>query len=271
MDTVYKNYGDQLSFLGVSSGNFVSNSNLLSKTGFGTSSSSSFHLRRNNSIVYDSPELGGVNFSLGYSPDETKTASRNADVVSTGIQYGGGKGAPFFVALAYERHNDLFGGSNNAPTTLSNTANLSARSKDTAVRLTGSYTFAGKTTVEVNYATLKYTESGGLVGRFGEYKHNAYNVSLAHTMGKWEFAGSFVRSAKGSCSLLGGVSCNTEGFQGTQVAVGSRYNFSKRSSMFAMYAKVYNGFAARYNNLASGNPSNGSDISQFAVGLQHAF
>ena len=271
MDTVYKNYGDQLSFLGVSSGNFVSNSNLLSKTGFGTSSSSSFHLRRNNSVVYDSPELGGVNFSLGYSPDETKTASRNADVVSTGIQYGGGKGAPFFVALAYERHNDLFGGSNNAPTSLSNTANLNARSKDTAVRLTGSYTFAGTTTVEVNYATLKYTESGGLVGRFGEYKHNAYNISLAHAMGKWEFAGSFVRSAKGSCSLVGGANCSTEGFQGTQVALGSRYNFSKRSSMFAMYAKVYNGFAARYNNLASGNPSNGSDISQFAVGLQHAF
>src|SRR5438128_2278018 len=37
MDTVYKNLGDSLSFLGVSSGNFVSNSNVLSKQGFGTS------------------------------------------------------------------------------------------------------------------------------------------------------------------------------------------------------------------------------------------
>ena len=34
-DTVYKEIGDSLSFLGVSSGNFVSNSNVLSKQGFG--------------------------------------------------------------------------------------------------------------------------------------------------------------------------------------------------------------------------------------------
>ena len=271
MDTVYKNYGDQLSFLGVSSGNFVSNSNLLSKPGIGTSSRASFHLRRANSAVYDSPVLGGFEFSLGYSPDEAKTASRNADLVSTGIKYGGGKGAPFFVALAYEKHKDFFGGSNNIPTALSNTTNLSAHSKDTAVRLTGSYTFFGKTTVEANFATMKYTESGGLAGRFSEYKHNAYNVSVEHNIGAWQIAGSFVRSKNGSCSLVGGALCTTNGLQGTQVAVGTRYNFSKRSSIFAMYAKVYNGFAARYNNLASGDPSNGSDISQLAVGLQHAF
>lgn len=270
MDTVYKNYGDVLSFLGVSSGNFVSNSNLLSKAGFGTSSSASFHLRRANSVVYDSPALGPVEFSIGYSPDEAKTSSRNADLVSTGIRYGG-KRSPFFVALAYEVHNDLFGGSRNAPAALSNFANLSAHSKDKALRLTGSYTFFEKTTIEANYATVKYTESGGLAGRFNEYKHNAFNISLEHNMGPWQFAGSFVRAKAGSCSLVGGALCTTDGLQGTQVAVGGRYNFSKRSSMFAMYAKVYNGFAARYNNLASGDPSSGSDISQFAVGLQHVF
>lgn len=271
MDTVYKNYGDQLSFLGVSSGNFVSNSNLLSKPGFGTSSSASFHLRRANTAVYDSPVLGGFEFALGYSPDAAKTTSRNADLVSTGVKYGGGKGSPFFVAFAYEVHNDFFGGSRNAPAALSNFANLNARSKDTAVRLTGSYTFFEKTTVEANYATMKYTETGGLAGRFNEYRHNAYNVSVEHNIGPWQAAASFVRAAKGSCALVGGAICTTDGFQGTQVSVGGRYNFSKRSSMFAMYAKVYNGFAARYNNLANGDLSNGSDVSQFAIGLQHAF
>src|SRR4029079_6804710 len=45
-DTVYKEIGDTLSFLGVSSGNFVSNSSVLSKQGFGESSAGSFHLRR---------------------------------------------------------------------------------------------------------------------------------------------------------------------------------------------------------------------------------
>ena len=269
MDTVYKNYGDTLSFLGVSSGNFVSNSNIIAKLGFGTSSSGSFHLRRNNSVVYDSPTLGDFEFSAGYSPDELKTTTRNADVVSMGARYGGKK-SPFFVAIGYEIHNDLFGGSRNVPAALSNFANQGASSKDKSVRLTGSYTF-GKTTVEANYATTEYKESGGLAGRFSSYKHNAYNLSLAHTAGKWEVAAAFAQSRAGNCSLVGGAFCSTAGLQGTQVSVGSRYNFSKRSSMFAMYAKVYNGFAARYNNLAGGDPSSGSDISQFAVGLQHAF
>src|SRR5690349_18408087 len=42
MDTPFKKYGDDLSFLGVSSGNFVSSSNVLRKTGFGGNSASSF-------------------------------------------------------------------------------------------------------------------------------------------------------------------------------------------------------------------------------------
>lgn len=271
MDTVYKKYGDTLSFLGVSSGNFVSNSSLLSKPGFGTSSSASFHLRRANSAIYESPELSGFQFAVGYSPDEVKTTNRNADLVSTGVKYGGGKGSPFYVALAYENHNDLFGGSNNGPAALSNAASLSAHSKDKALRLTGSYTFFGNTTIEGNYAVMEYKETGGLVGRFSNYKHNAFNVSVSHKMGAWQFAGSFVQASKGTCSLVGGAVCTTDGLKGTQLSVGSSYSFSKRTSVFALYSKVYNGFAARYNNLDNGRPSNGSDISQFALGVQHKF
>ena len=271
MDTVYKNYGDTLSFLGVSSGNFISNSNLLSKQGFGTSSTGSFHLRRANSIVYDSPAVGGFSGSLGYSPDEAKTTTRNANLVSVGGRYGGGKGSAFFVAVAYEKHNDFFGASNNVPAALSNAANQNAHSKDTAVRFTGSYTFATGTTVEINHATMEYAEREGAVGRFSNYKHAAYNVSVEQNWGQWQFAGAFVRANKGSCSLIGGAVCTTEGLQGTQVSVGARYNFSKRTSIFGLFSTVKNGFGARYNNLATGSPSNGSDLQNIAVGLQVSF
>ena len=40
MDTPYKEYGNILGFLGVNSGNFVSQSNVLQKVGFGTNSAS---------------------------------------------------------------------------------------------------------------------------------------------------------------------------------------------------------------------------------------
>jgi predicted porin len=118
---------------------------------------------------------------------------------------------------------------------------------------------------------MKYDESGGLVGRFSGYKHNAFSVSAEHNMGQWQFAGSFVQASAGSCSLVGGAACDTSGLKGTQLAFGGRYNFSKRFSIFSMYARVNNGFAARYNNLANGSPSSGSDISHFAIGLQHTF
>ena len=270
MDTVYKQYGDSLSFLGVSSGNFVSNSGVLSKAGFGTSSSSSFHLRRANSAVYESPELEGIQFAIGYSPDEVKTTNRNADLVSTGIKYGK-KGSPLYLALAYENHNDLFGGSRNAPAALSNFANLNARSKDKAVRLTVQYAILANTSVEVNYAVMEYKETGGLSGRFNNYKHNAFNISVAHKMGPWQFAGAFVQSSKGTCSLVGGANCTTDGLKGSQLSLGTSYSFSKRTSVFAIYAKIYNGFAATYSNLDSGTLANGSDPSQFALGVQHKF
>jgi predicted porin len=278
MDTVYKTYGDQLSFLGVSSGNFVSNSNVLSKTGFGTSSASSFHLRRANTAMYNSPDMGGFEAAIGYSPDEVKSTSRNADLISAGLKYGGGKGSPFWVGIGYEIHHDLYGGSNNVPTAISNLAATltaaqiaAARSNDKAVRLTASYTFAGTTTVEGNYATMEYKETGGLVGRFNNYKHNAFSVALEHNMGPWQFAAAYIAAGKGTCSLNGGAVCSTDGLKGTQGSFGGRYSFSKRSSLFAMYSKVYNGYAARYNNLAAGTPANGSDISQFAVGIQMTF
>ena len=50
MDAPFKKYGDTLGFLGASSGNFVSTANVFRKGPFGSSSSSSFNLRRANSV-----------------------------------------------------------------------------------------------------------------------------------------------------------------------------------------------------------------------------
>ncbi len=88
MDTPFKSYGDDLSFLGVSSGNFVSTSNLLRKPGFGTNSASSFHLRRANVVQYESPIVGGFDGSVQYSTDETDTATRHPHVWSGAREVG---------------------------------------------------------------------------------------------------------------------------------------------------------------------------------------
>src|SRR5882762_3597964 len=97
MDTPFKKNGNVLGFLGVNSGNFVSAPNVLQKGSFGTSSSSSFNLRRANAVDFTSPTiLGGlqtmVQYSLG-NPTETGTTgttvtpARNPRVASWSIKW----------------------------------------------------------------------------------------------------------------------------------------------------------------------------------------
>ena len=49
-DTPFKEYGDDISFLGVSSGNFTSTSALYRRFGFGTSNTARFHERAQNAV-----------------------------------------------------------------------------------------------------------------------------------------------------------------------------------------------------------------------------
>src|SRR5438128_4007535 len=89
MDTPFKKFGDTLGFLGVSSGNFVTTSNVLRKAGFGGSSSSSFNLRRANSVMYDSPTFGGIQaevlYSVGDPLENAITGTRKPAVWSGGV------------------------------------------------------------------------------------------------------------------------------------------------------------------------------------------
>ncbi len=273
MDTVYKTLGDSLSFLGVSSGNFVSNSNVLSKQGFGTNSAGSFHLRRGNSVWYETPTYRGFQALVQYSPDEAKTPTRNAYLVSTGVKYESG---PIYAALAYELHHDTFGGSRNVPSALSNFSDPNARSKDTGIRATGQYRFpliGGEQTIEVDVAEIEYKESGGKDGRFEKYRHTTYAVGLdSKWNGPWRTAIAYTAASAGSCSLFGGVlPCSTNGLDGKQLSVGASYSFSQRTAVFALVAKLWNGHSAQYNNLDGSDASLGSDIQQIALGILHSF
>jgi len=268
MDTVYKNLGDTLSFLGVSSGNFISLSNILSKQGFGSSSASSFHLRRPNSIYYKSPEFGGFSALLDYSLGETDVSIANLRVISTGLKYEAG---PLYLAVAYEQHDNLFGGSKNVPTALKNDSLPGATSKDTGVRWTAQYAFPGELRVEGNFVTTKFDEKGGTAGKFLSYKHNVWSIAVEKKMQAVTWIGAFGQAGAGSCALVGGIACNTMGLDGKMFTVGAGYDFSKRTMAFAVFSAMTNGTSAVYSNLNNGKPTSGQDISTFALGLKHNF
>jgi predicted porin len=276
MDTVYKNLGDTLSFLGISSGNFVSISNVLSKQGFGTSSSSSFHLRRNNSIIYESPALGGVQALFDYSLGEQPGSISKGSLISAGVKYETG---PVYVALAHEVHKDFFGGSINSPTGLRNGTGsgstfapaAGAGSKDRATRLTGQYKFGTDTRVEANVARVEFKETGGATGRFESYKHTTWSLGAEQRIGATTLAASYGQAGAGTCSLVGGAVCSTAGLEGKQINLGASYALSKRTQLFAIASKMINGESARYNNASVASPDPGADITQVALGISHTF
>ncbi|WP_426172969.1 porin [Massilia sp. TWR1-2-2] len=268
MDTVYKNLGDTLSFLGISSGNFISTSNILSKPGIGSSSAASFHLRRANSIIYESPEFGGAQFLFDYSLGEVANDFSRGAVISTGVKYEAG---PLYAAIAYERHNDLFGGSKNVPSALRNDTNLLANSRDSAVRATVQYKFGKQTRAEVNVAQLKYEETGGGVGKFRNYEHMAWSLAVEHKITPAvTLVASYGLGTDGTCSITG-QACSTNGLEGKMFNVGAGYYLSKRTMLYAIGSYMGNGVSATYSNLNDGKPLPGQDLKIVALGLSHSF
>ncbi len=269
MDTPFKAYGDDISFLGVSSGNFTSTSNVLRKPGFGTSSASSFHLRRVNVAQYESPQFAGLDFAVQYSTDEADTASRHPHVWSGGIKYEMG---PLTLAIAHERHWDLFGGSRNVPTAaMSNFADQSVNSKDQATQAMVKWRLSKVHQFEFDYIRKEYKENATVTGRFASYKNNAWMAiwDMRWTP-QWRTQLHYIKSEKGSCSRVAAV-CVTDGLDGTQLSAGFAYYFSSRTYLFAMASWVKNGFSAVYNNSNQQAPSTGEDITQYALGIQHTF
>lgn len=262
-DTVYKDIGGPVSFLGLSSGNFVSNSSMLSRTGLGSSRASRFHERANNWVQYDTPEFGGFQAKIGYSPDEGKTADTNATITSYGAKWEAG---PLYVALAHEVHNDFFsltqstarvtGVGNGTSVTNGLAAPFDARatvidpglqSKDQATRLSVAYTL-GDTKIGFEVSELDYKESGAVRATgITNYKHKTGAITVAQKLGNTDLVAEYTKAQKGTCTRNGGAVCDTQGLDGQQISLGALFNLSKRLGLFVLATQVKNGDSAAYN------------------------
>ena len=267
MDTPYKGYGDEISFLGISSGNITSTSNVLRNIGFGNSSASSFHLRRQNVVQYESPKWGPVDFAVQYSTNETDTSTRKPHVWSAGVKWEAG---PLSVELAHEIHWDLFGLSNNVPAAMSNAADQGVRSKDKATQVAVVYKL-GRHQFEFDANQKKYVEGASITGRAQSYKNNGYLfIWDARWSDQWRTQVHYIKGTAGSCARVNAV-CTTDGLNGSQIAAGFAYYFSKKTYLFAMYTLVRNDKSATYSNLLEQTPAVGEDITQYALGISTSF
>jgi predicted porin len=273
MDTVYKQLGDPIGILGISSGNFVSDSAVLSQ---GPLSGIDFHRREKNSIIYESPEFGGVQLLAQYaSPvsEESKAAGSNlkASTQSYGIKYEQG---PLYLAAAHEIRKDQFSLSSSTELLAafrSPTTGALVHSKDTATRAAAMYQFPTKTKVSLDVAQLEAKENGGATGTLASAKNKRWAVTAEQGLGNVKVAASYARSDKGSCTLNGGGLCSTDGFEGNQFNLGAMLSLSKRTGVFAIYSKLTNGKSAGYDNTEAGLVNPGADTTQAAIGVSHSF
>ena len=300
-DTIYKNYGAAVgSFFGISSGNFVSSSNVLSELGIapgggedgvgrdcrasgainaancpGQGTATGFHVRAANSISYETPEFGGFQAGVQYSPDEFKgnpTRQRNADsnanLWSFGVKYEAG---PIYASVQHERHNDWFDLSSNVASATAAFPGITTttESRDRAWRASGKFAVTPQHRITGDLARMEWKESGPAIS--GEYKRNAWAAGWeASWGGPWRTELTYVRANKGSCSVSVG-SCSTDGLEGKQIAAGVGYALSKRTLLYGIFAKLTNGENAAFNNTAELDVNNGADTKQFALGMSHSF
>jgi predicted porin len=272
MDTIYKEYGAVVGMFGITSGNFVSPSNVLSRIGIGTSSAGRFHERAANTIQYQSPEFSGIQFGAQYSPDETKNDvgnTLNRELWSFGVKYEAG---PLYVSLQHELHKDFFGGSNAVATTFRNLTTAGAHSRDRATRLSATYKL-GNHKLAADISQLQWTESGQAAGtaKFDEYKHISWAVGVESKWGgpvRTSF--EYVQAQPGTCKITIG-DCNTDGLKGQLIAAGVAYDLDKNTFLFLIGAKLINGKSAIYDNWAASTPQRGGDVTQAAVGMTYKF
>jgi predicted porin len=268
-DTPFKEYGDDISFLGVSSGNITSTSNVYRHIGFGGQNNAArFHERRVNAVQYESPDLGPIDFKVQYSTNETDTATRKPHVWSAGIKYELG---PMTIFLAHEIHKDLFGLSLNSPTAMRNNNDQGVRSKDTATALAFEFKF-GRHQFAIEANEKKYDETGtSVTGRVRSYKNNGYLVAWdARWSDSWRTAAQYIKGTAGKCTRVN-AECNTNGLSGEQFGLGVSYYLSRRTYVFLMGTYIKNDFSAAFNNSNRQDLNPGEDITQIALGIHTTF
>jgi predicted porin len=272
-DTPFKEYGDDISHLGVSSGNFTSTSSVYRHIGMGTQNNAArFHERRINAVQYESPDIGPLEFKAQYSTNEAKTATRDPKAWSFGGQVELG---PFAILLGHEIHYDLFGLSLNSPSSMRNNNDQAARSRDTASAVALKWK-VGNHQFEIDANKKKYHEygmgsAGGITGRVLRYENKAYMfIWEGRWSPQWRTAFHYVRATEGKCQRAS-AACNTDGLEGTQISVGAAYHFSRRTYLFFLAQWLRNGYSASFNTTANQDVNPGEDVQQFAVGIHTSF
>jgi predicted porin len=222
----------------------------------GSNGASVYDMRPSNAIAYVSPSFSGLSFMGAYSTDHGVGNANNCvtgldcndrDAYSVSGSYNNG---PLMLGAGYERQNTVLGGND----------------VDRSIwRIVGSFTM-GDLKLGAQYENGSADNVAGLVG--GD--RDAWGIFGNYALGNIVLKANYL-----SVDDYKGV-----GSSGAkQYTLGADYGLSKRTTVYALYAKVKNDNNASFDlGVGAGDSDNtnaagvfGNDPSVFAVGLKHSF
>jgi len=218
-----------------------------------------FYRRTQHTIWYESPKFAGFDFEVDYTLSAFKNQNQNPQIFSIGGKWQP-EGAPFYIDLAYERHNDLFG-----TVAIGDVVGPTSTSKDTGVQVGGGWQL-GDLGLHLRYEQLKYETTGGLGGD-NEYKRNAYWFAVKYNLPSGYIGAEIGIAEDGK---LNGSDVSDTGAR--MFGIGYFHNLSKQSQLQFIYGRMDNKDQATYGfaGTPNGNVA-GSDHDVLSVGLKHTF
>lgn len=214
-----------------------------------------FYRRAEQQIWYESPNWNGFTFEVDYTLSAFKTNTVDPKIFSIGGKYAP-EGMPFYVDVAFEKHDDMFG-FNKIAGVAGGTS-----SSDDAFEVGGGYTF-GPATLHVRFEKLSYETDS-----VGTWERDAWWVGV-----KWNVPTGYVGAQLGvadeaDCTGTG-VVCTDTG--ATMFGIGYFHNLSKQSQVQFIYGRTDNDTNGTY--LQIGAPSNGAgaDYQSVTVAIKHTF
>ncbi len=233
-----------------------------------------FYRRTDQTIWYESPNFSGFSFEVDYTLSAFKTAPQAPAAADdpTVLSIGGKwqpEGAPFYVDVAYEKHDGLFAlNAINGPGTATS-------SDDDAIQVGGGFTF-GDWGLGARYEQLSYSTNATATGHMTKLERDAFWFAV-----KWTLPTGYVGAELGiadswETSCVGGNAANT-GCPGTDTGakmfgIGYFHNLSKQSQLQFIYGRTDNETNASYTQAGAANGGQlGADHQVFHAGIKHTF
>ena len=229
-----------------------------------------FYRRTDNTIWYESPNWNGFTFEVDYTLSASKfdggpgIGTIDPTVLSAGAKWKP-EGMPFYVDVAIEQHEDMFGTAKiSSPTTTTG-------SSDDGFQVGAGFSIAGFD-LHARFEQLSYETDGTTAGDLNKLERDAIWFGVKYNLPSG-YIGGEIGQADDWDTTCTGLACPAPDTGATMYGIGYFHNLSKQSQLQFIYASTDNDSQGTYTQAGAqgfaGGP--GSDHTVIHVGLKHTF